>query len=83
MGRVILRCREETDFLRGRVRKGVEVEVTVELRWGVSEGRGGREGREEGVLPVPAHTHFYHRMGRPSQRHRGDCPRAAPLSPRG
>lgn len=50
---------------------------------GVSEvGAESRGGVKGGLLPVPAHTHFYHRMGRPSQRHRGDCPKVGPPSPR-
>lgn len=50
---------------------------------GMSRKYGNRKQREEGLLPVPAHTHFYHRTGRPGQRHRGDCPRGGPPSPRG
>lgn len=50
---------------------------------GVSEvGAERRGGVKGGLLPVPAHTHFYHRMGRPSQRHRGDCPKVGPPSPK-
>lgn len=77
---VLLKCREQTHLKverRERVRRRGEAELRVGgrgMRRNKKKAKGGR------AAPVPAHTHFYHRMGRPGQRHR--VVRGGPPSPR-